>query len=159
MKRLKVLAPLWGLRDFRRFHAQYKALSDHVDLQFVYYYPGLAPDVDWASFKKVPPPYGDLLRFEDLVNFIKKVLMTVDDFDVIYTRSRASRRQFTDVILKEMARKPLVMLGQACAADVRKINMHRHMDIMFANTLGRLTLQLMDRIVPLSQKVREYLLR
>ena len=58
-----------------------------------------------------------------------------------------------------MARKPIVMLGQACAADVRKINMHRHMDIMFANTLGRLTLQLMDRIVPLSQKVREYLLR
>lgn len=156
--RPRVLAPLWGLKDFGRFRPQFEALSKHVDLQFVYYYSDLKPSIEGATFKQVRPPREKLLHFEDIMEYVTRILTAVDDFDLIYTRGRASRRQLADVILKELAHKPMLMLGQACAADIRLAIMKSQMDRIFADALDRLTLQCMDRIVPLSNKVLNYLL-
>lgn len=158
-KRLRVLSIAWNAKaaTWERFKPQFEAIGQFHDLLMAcpWEIGGLWPDVT-----KIPtPPDGYYNSLRGMMDYCIKVVKKLPDFDVIYNRTGGPRRQLTDVFIAQFSKKPIVC---KVAGDGHRVRFHYvgggyQLNRIMQDTLDRVSLNSMDRLVPLSSRLAEKL--
>lgn len=154
----KVLVLEWNLNDFYwwRQRIQLMSMAPYCDIQVVKFGAYQIEEEPWFKLTEIEAPLN-WLTYKDQLTYAQRVMMEVDDFDVIYVRNGGPRRQMLDVMISNMSGMPLVMkLGGNGFQVRRNVNLAgSYLPLLFQDTLDKLALKAVDYLVPVSSNLVE----
>lgn len=133
-----------------------KPISRHHNLQVFYYEERTPPDVDWCRFVKVPPP-GNLFDLNATSRLAMKIVGFLDDFDLLYCWSSGAYFQLLNVLIAQLAKKPIVIHLNGDGTLSRKHHLEA-VECLIEDSMDYITLNNIDQIIPISSILHEAVL-